>query len=94
MSEDCCWYLLFEFIIVILSSAIIFSLSSGSWRHGALWSDGPEDREDSGDHQGGRELLLLLLLPQLCCLGAIVCVLALSYLLLMPGVGVYILIGG
>ena len=28
----------------------------------------------------------------MCCLGAIVCVLILSYLLLMPDVGIYILI--
>ena len=31
-------------------------------------------------------------ITKLCCFGAIVCVLVLSYLLLMPGVGVYILI--
>ena len=31
-------------------------------------------------------------ITKLCCFGAIVCVLVLSYLLLMPDVGVYILI--
>ena len=33
-------------------------------------------------------------ITKLCCFGAIVCVLVLSYLLLMPDVGVYILISG
>ena len=33
-------------------------------------------------------------ITKLCCLGAIVCVLILSYLLLLPDVGIYILIAG
>ena len=33
-------------------------------------------------------------ITKLCCFGAIVCVLAMSYLLLLPDVGVYILIAG